>query len=135
MLNRTFHMDKTFSGKLPQALLFSAFVVAAIFFLDTSACAQKTGNKSARTQAARVVIGPYGYDPASIRLTRGVPAKVTFLRTTDSTCATEVVFADYGIRRELPLNQAVTVGFTPRKAGEFSFTCGMNMHRGKLIVY
>ena len=71
---------------------------------------------------------------ASIRLKRGVPAKVTFLRVSESTCATEVVFADYGIRRELPLNQAVTVSFTPRKAGEFAFTCGMNMHRGKLII-
>jgi plastocyanin domain-containing protein len=80
------------------------------------------------------VIGNYGYNPASIRLKRGVPAKVTFLRITESTCATEVVFADYGIRRDLPLNQAVTVSFTPRKAGEFVFTCGMNMHRGKLIV-
>jgi plastocyanin domain-containing protein len=63
-----------------------------------------------------------------------VPAKVTFLRTVENTCATEVVFADYGINRSLPLNQPVVISFTPSKAGEFAFTCGMNMHRGKLIV-
>ena len=96
--------------------------------------ADAQSRKPARSQSAKVVIGNYGYEPASIRLKRGVPAKVTFLRVSESTCATEVVFADYGIRRELPLNQAVTVSFTPRKAGEFAFTCGMNMHRGKLIV-
>ncbi len=107
-------------------------MLAAVFLAPASADAQS--RKSARSQSAKVVIGNYGYDPASIRLKRGVPAKVTFLRVSESTCATEVVFADYGIRRGLPLNQAVTVSFTPRKAGEFAFTCGMNMHRGKLIV-
>ena len=112
------------------ALLVALF--AAVFLAPASADAQR--RKPARSQSAKVVIGNYGYDPASLRLKRGVPAKVTFLRITDSTCAIEVVFAEYGIRRELPINQAVTVSFTPRKAGEFGFTCGMNMHRGKLIV-
>ncbi|MEZ5305554.1 MAG: cupredoxin domain-containing protein [Pyrinomonadaceae bacterium] len=117
--------------KLRQTALLVA-VLAAVFLATNSAHAQT--RKAARTQSAKVVIGNYGYEPASLRLKRGVPAKITFLRTTDSTCATEVVFAEYGIRRDLPLNQAVTVSFTPRKAGEFAFTCGMNMHRGKLIV-
>ena len=110
----------------------SIALLAAAFLAPNDADAQS--RKSSRTQSAKVVIGSYGYDPAGIRLKRGVPAKVTFLRTTDSTCATEVVFAEYGIRRNLPLNQSVVVTFTPRKAGEFSFTCGMNMHWGKLIV-
>ena len=107
-------------------------LLAAVFLAPYSAEAQS--RKPARSQTAKVVIGNYGYEPASLRLKRGVPAKVTFLRVSESTCATEVVFAEYGIRRDLPLNQAVTVSFTPRKAGEFAFTCGMNMHRGKLIV-
>lgn len=127
MLMKT-HLNKT----LRQTALLLALIIA-IFLAPSDADAQ--GRKTARTQSAKVVIGNYGYDPASIRLKKGVPAKVTFLRVTDSTCATEVLFADYGIRRDLPLNQAVTVSFTPRKAGEFTFTCGMNMHRGKLIVY
>ena len=121
------HLNK----KLRRTALLVA-MLAAVFLAPTSADAQS--RKSARSQSAKVVIGNYGYDPASIRLKRGVPAKVTFLRVSESTCATEVLFADYGIRRELPLNQAVTVSFTPRKAGEFAFTCGMNMHRGKLII-
>ena len=128
-------MNELFTTRFRQTLLCSTVIGAFICLNDVTALGQRAGRPSARTQAARVVIGPYGYEPASIRLKRGVPAKVTFLRTTDSTCATEVVFADYGIRRELPLDRSVTVGFTPRKAGEFSFTCGMIMHRGKLIVY
>jgi plastocyanin domain-containing protein len=87
-----------------------------------------------KTQKARVEVDKMGFQPGSLTLKRGQPAEITFVRKTDQTCATEVVFADYGVRRDLPLNQAVIVRFTPTKAGDFSFTCGMNMHRGKLIV-
>lgn len=87
-----------------------------------------------RVQRAKVQITHNGYEPASITLRRGIPAQITFLRTTDDTCAKEVVFRDYGIRRDLPLNQAVVISLTPKKAGEFIFACGMNMLRGKLIV-
>jgi len=124
-------MKDQLNKKLRRTALLVA-MLAAVFLAPASSDAQT--RKPARSQSAKVVIGNHGYDPASIRLKRGVPAKVTFLRVSESTCATEVVFADYGIRRKLPLNQAVTVSFTPRKAGEFAFTCGMNMHRGKLII-
>jgi len=124
-------MKNHLNQKLRRTALLVA-VLTAVFLAATSTDAQS--RKPARSQSAKVVIGNYGYEPASIRLKRGVPAKVTFLRISESKCATEVLFADYGIRRELPLNQAVTVSFTPRETGEFAFTYGMNMHRGKLIV-
>jgi len=86
------------------------------------------------TQRARIQITENGYQPGSVKLRRGVPSRITFLRTTDATCAKEIVIADYGIRRSLPLNQPVVVSFTPRKTGDVGFACGMNMMRGKIIV-
>ena len=112
-----------------------AVAVMSIAFASTSyGQAGKKRIAKPRSQSARVEITRMGYEPMSISLRRNVPARITFLRTTESTCATEVVFADYGIRRDLPLNKAVVISFTPTKAGEFGFTCGMNMHRGKLFV-
>jgi len=70
----------------------------------------------------------------SFKLRQGVPARITFVRKVESGCGTEVVLADYNIKRELPFNRAVTVEFTPTKAGEFKFACGMDMLRGKIIV-
>jgi len=84
-------------------------------------------------QTATVEVTGKGFEPASLKLKAGAPAKVTFVRKTDETCAKEVVIKDYGIERKLPLNEPVTVEFTPRK-GEFTFACGMNMMKGKLIV-
>lgn len=94
----------------------------------------QTKGKKVKAQTARVLITEQGFTPYNIRLRRGVPARITFLRKTDATCAKEVVISAYGINRSLPLNQAVVISFTPKKSGEVSFTCGMNMMRGKLLV-
>lgn len=84
-------------------------------------------------QTATVEINSKGFDPGSLKLKADVPAKVTFVRKTDEGCAKEVVIKEYNINRALPLNEPVTIEFTPRK-GEFTFACGMNMLKGKLIV-
>src|SRR6266545_1544732 len=84
-------------------------------------------------QTATVEVSDKGFEPSSLKLKAGAPAKVTFVRKTDETCAKEVVIKEYNINRKLPLNEPVTVEFTPRK-GEFTFACGMDMIKGKLIV-
>jgi plastocyanin len=85
------------------------------------------------TQTATVEVTDKGFEPSSLKLKAGALAKVTFVRKTDETCAKEVVIKEYKINRKLPLNEPVTVEFTPRK-GEFAFACGMDMIKGKLIV-
>jgi hypothetical protein len=90
--------------------------------------------KQPAVQTAKVMVTEQGYSPASIRLRRGIPARVTFVRQVDGTCGTEIVLPEQGIKRALPLNKPVVVGFTPNKSGEFGFTCGMGMLRGKVIV-
>jgi plastocyanin domain-containing protein len=63
-----------------------------------------------------------------------VPARLTFTRTSEKTCATSVVFPTLKVKKELPLNQSVAIEFTPGDAGEIAFACGMNMLRGTLVV-
>jgi hypothetical protein len=87
-----------------------------------------------KIQAVSVVLNENGYQPDSIKLRKDVPARLTFTRKVEGGCGTEVLIADYGIKRELPFNQPVTVEFTPNKTGEIKFACGMDMLKGKLIV-
>jgi plastocyanin domain-containing protein len=82
----------------------------------------------------RVVLTNNGYQPESVRLRVGIPARLTFVREVEATCGTEIVLADYGINKDLPLRQPVSVEFTPARTGEFSFACGMNMLKGKLVI-
>jgi plastocyanin domain-containing protein len=114
-------------------------VLAVALPLPVAAGVQPRRNQRAKarvvkSQSASVDLTERGYEPASIRLRRGVPARVTFTRKVSSTCATEVVLPDYGIRRALPLNEPVAVEFTPKKSGEFTFSCGMGMIKGSLIL-
>lgn len=87
-----------------------------------------------KVQEAKVTVTDASFEPQRLTLRAGVPARVTFIRTSDKTCATSVVFASLNIRRDLPLNQPVTIEFTPDKAGEIAFACGMNMLRGTVVV-
>ena len=118
--------------KIVVGLSFCALIILATAWQSQAQTKRKSIKP--KVQAVTIIINENGYQPSSLRLERGVPTRLTFIRRVEGTCATEVVFPDYGIRRELPLNKAVVVSFTPKKAGEFSFACGMNMVRGKLIV-
>ncbi|HEY8041693.1 MAG TPA: cupredoxin domain-containing protein [Polyangiaceae bacterium] len=89
------------------------------------------------TPMADVTASEHGFTPASLKLAQGGPgshASVTFVRTTDKTCATEVVFPDLKIEQKLPLNQVVSVDVPTDKAGTLTFQCGMAMYKGALVV-
>lgn len=75
-----------------------------------------------------------GYQPAAIIVNAGRLVRLNFTRREASTCGEEVVIPEFGKRAHLPENQTVTVEVTPEQPGEYEFTCGMNMYRGKLIV-
>jgi Cu+-exporting ATPase len=75
-----------------------------------------------------------GYDPAVIRVRRGVPLRLVFDRQESGDCSSRVVFADFGVSKALPAFGTTVVELTPEQAGEFGFACGMNMHHGTIIV-
>lgn len=75
-----------------------------------------------------------GYSPDVIVVREGLPVRLNFYRDETDSCSEQVVFGDFGIARDLPPFKTTSIEFTPDKTGEFTFTCGMNMLRGKLIV-
>lgn len=75
-----------------------------------------------------------GYDPDVLVVEAGRPVRIDFRRNETADCSEEVVFGDFGIRKKLPAFETTPVEFTPEVPGEYVFTCGMAMMRGKLIV-
>lgn len=121
----------------------AAAAIAAVLALSTTvtssiSLAQTTKKKNAtsatRVQTAKVTVNDMGFSPASVPLKAGVPARMIFTRTSKGTCATSVVMPEYKVKRDLPLNKPVTVTFTPKKAGSYTFSCGMNMMKGSVVV-
>ena len=90
--------------------------------------------QGAAVQTARITVGEQGFEPSRMTLHAGGPARLTFVRTSDKTCATAVVFPSLHLRRELPLNQPVEIPLPPQKTGELQFVCGVNMLRGAVVV-
>jgi hypothetical protein len=101
---------------------------------NASAMPAPAPNSNEAVQTAKVVVNEQGYDPAKVPLRAGTPARITFVRTTDKTCGTEVVFPSLNIKRALPLNEPVVIEFTPAKSGDIAFACGMNMLHGSVVV-
>lgn len=75
-----------------------------------------------------------GYSPQVVSLKKGQTTKLNFIRKDPNSCLEEVVLGDFKIRKHLPLNEKVTIEITPPKAGEFIYSCGMNMFHGKIVV-
>ena len=64
----------------------------------------------------------------------GTPLRLTFVRTSDATCATEVTIPSLKITRGLPLNQPVDIELVPDTSGDIEFLCGRQMFKGTIVV-
>jgi plastocyanin domain-containing protein len=75
-----------------------------------------------------------GYKPNIIKVKKGQETKLTLVRGDPNSCLEEFILPDFKIKKYLPLNKKVEISFTPTKAGEYAFHCGMNMYHGKVVV-
>ena len=102
------------------------------------------GGCSASRTIAPIVVAPnnrveiavtrMGFEPERVQVTHGQPVTLVVTRTTDMTCATEMVMPSHGIRMALPLNTPVEVSFPCDSAGTMTFTCGMGMVSGAMVA-
>ena len=91
----------------------------------------------ASTPVADVTASEHGFSPTSLKLAGGGPGShgtVTFVRTSDKTCATEVVFPDLNIDKKLPLNEVVAIDLPTDAPKTLTFQCGMAMYKGAVVV-
>jgi plastocyanin domain-containing protein len=105
-------------------------IVACLAVFGGSSFAQ--AGKDANTIEVKVT--DTGFEPEKITVKKDTPVHLTFLRTSDKTCATEVLIPDQKIKKELPLNKPVRVDLTFKKDGEVPFMCGQQMLKGTIVV-
>jgi plastocyanin domain-containing protein len=88
---------------------------------------------AAKAQTATVVIDG-GYTPALVTVKAGQPVQLTFIRKEKEGCGEEVQFPTLNLKRTLKPGEKTVVTFTPKKAGDIPFTCGMKMYEGKVVA-
>lgn len=74
------------------------------------------------------------YQPATISVREGIPVRLNVTRDEKPGCGEVLVIPAHNVNKPIPVNQVTTIEFTPAKAGELEFTCGMNMMKGKIVV-
>lgn len=120
-----------------QMLVLAAGIAAILwinwyFFVAGRGDGVRAGN-SGGVQTVEVLVEG-GYEPAVIRATAGTPLRLAFNRQETSSCSEEVVIPEFGVRRFLPAFETTEVEIVPVDPGEYEFTCGMGMLRGRLVV-
>lgn len=85
-------------------------------------------------RGVRVTITEQGLNPGTVMLRRKMPSRLTFVRETADTCATEINVEELDIHVALPLNEPVTVDVTPARSGKFEFGCGTGKFRGVIVI-
>jgi plastocyanin domain-containing protein len=112
-----------------------ALVAFVLWYFFGGGGVRAVAASAAATGAQRLrVLVKGGYTPDVIVVKRGAPVELDFYRDEINSCTEQVVFGDFGISRMLPAFKTTRIEFTPERAGTFTFNCGMNMVRGKLIV-
>ena len=111
---------------------FALAVVACV----SSGCSKKEapGDSLQAVSAASIIVDVDGFKPSKVKLKKGAPATLTFTRTTDDTCATEVVFPQLNIKKELPKDKPVAIEIPTDKEQTLTFQCGMGMYKSSVIV-
>lgn len=99
------------------------------FWLSKPRARAETGAKP-----IEIIVDQGVYTPSRIEVPVGRPIILRFLRKDASPCAEKVLFEDFGIAVDLPVNEPTDVVIIPKAAGEFEFTCQMQMYRGQLIA-
>lgn len=102
-----------------------------------SGCSKKTEGAPAggsQSGSVAVTVNADGFKPTSVTFKKGAPANLVFTRTSDDTCATEVVFPQLNIKKDLPKNTPVTVAIPTEKEQTLTFQCGMGMYKSSVVV-
>ena len=89
---------------------------------------------AAVASVTHVTVDDNGFTPNSIAVTKGQPTTLEFVRTSDGTCAKEVVVPALGVSKALPLHTPVDVTIPAGDAKTYAFACGMGMFKGQVVV-
>ena len=91
----------------------------------------KKADVAGSVQKISVDVSKGYYDPSTIELKAGVPAEITFSQS--SGCTGQVISSDLGFSADLSQGPA-TIKLPALSAGTYSFSCGMQMVFGSIVV-
>jgi plastocyanin len=81
-----------------------------------------------------MMVTPTGYSPNVIKVKKGVPVELNITNPGDNSCFSTFMMPDFNLNNVNLKAGTTNLTFTPDKEGEYTFTCGMKMFKGTVIV-
>ncbi|WP_438825537.1 cupredoxin domain-containing protein [Neobacillus vireti] len=81
-----------------------------------------------------MMITPTGYSPNVIKVRKGVPVELNITNPGDNSCFSTFMMPDFDLDNVNLKAGTTKLTFTPDKEGNYTFSCGMNMFKGTVIV-
>jgi len=113
--------------KLSLALMALIVGLGAAFALVTNVV-------EAHTRTVKIRVDKNGFSPSSIEAEAGHKLNLVFNRADKNNCGSTVVIPKLKVRKNLPVGKDVIVSLTPTEAGNITFTCGMGMYKGSVVI-
>jgi plastocyanin domain-containing protein len=108
----------------------SVLLITLLLGLSTAQAASPAQSKEIQLQVTEK-----GFEPRQIDVKPGTDVTLKVTRKTDSTCATAISIPSKKIKKDLPLNQPVSIALGKLNKGEIRFACGMDMMSGQIMVH
>jgi plastocyanin len=82
----------------------------------------------------KIEVTQTGYSPNVIRVKKGVPVELDVHNPLENSCLSTLNMPDFNMNNVNLKVGTTTLSFTPSNTGEYTFSCGMDMFKGKIIV-
>ena len=90
--------------------------------------------EKANSEIIDIIVDNGVYTPSRIEVSQGQALTMRFFRKDASPCAEKVIFEDWNLSADLPVEQTVELKIPTDDKGEYAFTCQMQMYRGMLEI-
>ena len=89
-----------------------------------------------KNQTKKVAVNAenHGYKPNTVTFKQGKPAQLKFIPSDNMGCMNEVVSKDLNFDQKLDGKKEVTIDIPTDKPGTYTYACGMDMFRGKVVI-
>jgi plastocyanin domain-containing protein len=116
----------------PDKIVVTILGISGIFFTYWFFFGKKDASVTAKGTVTITVEG--GYSPSYIVVKKDATTTLRFFRKDPTSCLEEVTIPGFRIKKYLPLNEYTDIQITPKRKGDYPFSCGMNMYFGKISV-
>jgi plastocyanin domain-containing protein len=135
--------ERAYAGRAGRTATLGVGLLASVLLLGCSKSGAKASTNEPEVpipaappgvQQTKVIVDDKGFTPSHVEVKKGSPASLVFVRTTDDTCAKEVVFPELKLEKDLPLRTAVNIDLPTGDARTLTFQCGMAMYKSAVVI-